>query len=117
MKKKAMKTVKTRKPKVSIAKPPKHTRRYVIWNEDGIGGSLIYLVGYCPDTLAYFMGLFLDAKKHVPSIDANDAICSKVKKSAFVQGFTLMTIKTNIKKRAIPGFDETQWNHLRIDAF
>lgn len=117
MKKKVMKTVKTRNPKVSISKPPKHTRRYVIWNENGIGGQLVYLVGYCPDTLSYFTGLFLDAKKHVPDIDANDAVCSKVQRSSFIQGFTLMIVKTNIKKRVIQGFQETQWNHLRIDAF
>lgn len=94
---------------------PKHARKYVYWKENG--GSLVYLVGYCPDTLAYFNGMFNDALKSVPNLDANNVICSKVKKSDSVEGFTLMMIDVEGPKRTIEGFEECEWRDLRIQSF
>lgn len=49
------------------------------------------LVGYCPDTLAYFDALFIEAKKSFPWLKAENATCGKVTNSHSVQGFTLLT--------------------------
>lgn len=102
----------------SVKLPPAHTKRYVIWQEDSrLGGILVYLVGYCPDTLASFFGLFLDAQKHVPEVKMENALCTKVQKSVCYHDFTMMKIDIDISKREISGFTECSWSDLRIDSF
>jgi hypothetical protein len=93
------------------------TKRYFVWNDNGIGGQLIYIAGYRPDTLAHFLGLFLDAQKYVPEVNAEKAICTKVKKSRSIKDFCLMIINIDIEKREIPGFKEVKWADLEIEAF
>ena len=97
--------------------PPEHTERHVVWNSIGHGGRLVMRVGYCPDTLGYFLGLFQDAQKVVPDIRPEEAICSKVKKSDSCQSFTLMIIPIKGPKRPVEGFTECSWNSLRIEAY
>lgn len=97
-------------------KLPEHTRRYVIWGKDG-GSRLVYLVGYCPDSLEYFQAMFNDAKQVVPDINAAETICGKVQKSRSCQGFTLMLIAIHGSKRDIPGFKSATWEELDIEAF
>lgn len=94
---------------------PKHATKHVIWKDDR--GQLVYLVGYCPDTLSYFNGLFLDALKSVPDLDASKATCGKVVRSDSCQGFTLMLIDIPGPKRPVEGFKECQWSDLRIQSY
>jgi hypothetical protein len=112
-----MKTVKKTRLRIKAsAVPKKNMRKHVYWKDNG-DGVLVYLVGYCPDTLSYFNGLFLDARKSVSGLDASTAICGKVKKSDSVQGFTLMLIDVAGPKREIEGFKECEWRDLRIESF
>jgi hypothetical protein len=96
-------------------KLPKHTERYVVWNEKG--GELVYLVGYCDDSVDRFLGFFLDAKKAVPEISSKDTICTKVKQSSTKKGFTLCLIKVKGEEREIPGFEKVEWRSLDIQAY
>lgn len=86
--------------------PPKHTRRRIVWNKDENGGKAILLVGYCPDTLPYFLGLAQDLKERIPEANLNEAICAKVSKSDYLYGFTVLLAPVDCKKRNIEGFDE-----------
>jgi hypothetical protein len=47
---------------------PKHTQKYIVQDNNGIGVKLVYLVGYCPDTLAYYNAFFKDAQKHFENL-------------------------------------------------
>ena len=41
-----------------VEKPPRYIQRYVTWDGqpvEGFQGRIYLLVGYCPDTLPYFM--------------------------------------------------------------
>ena len=106
------------KSEINIEEPPEHTQRRVVWNCDNAGnGQLVILVGYCPDTLAYFAGLFQDAKRSCPDIREEDAVCSKVRKSNCHYGFTLMLIPIKGPERHIEGFEKAEWNHLEIDSY
>lgn len=96
---------------------PKHTQRFVVWDRPNDGGRLVYLVGYCPDALSYYLAMFMDAQKVVPEINAGDTLCSKVSKSCCCQGFTLMLIDIAGPKRKIEGFKECKWDDLRIQAY
>ncbi len=101
---------------MSVADLPSHVQKFVIWRTNG-DNALVYLVGYCPDTLAYFLGMFLDAQKVMPGISPDDAMCTKVKQSDCHQGFTMMIIAFSGPKRDIPGFKECSWNSLRIESY
>jgi len=83
---------------------PKHVERYVTWQNNQ--SHAYYLVGYCPDTLAYFQALFEDAKKTFPDLDAKDCTCSKVRRSSSKDGFTYFGFPINGPKREIKGFGE-----------
>ncbi len=100
-----------------LVEPPQHTTRHVVWNEDGCGGRLVLLVGYCPDTLGNFLGLFRDAQKSVPGLNADDATCGKVRRSDVCENFTVMVIPISGRKRPIKRFRETQWQELRIESY
>ena len=102
---------------IKPAELPAHTKRFVVWQNDSSGGTLVYLVGYCPDTLAYYMGMFLDAQKYVADVDPNTAICGKVTKSISCKSHTLCLINVSGPKREIETFKECKWEDLRIDAY
>ena len=57
------------------------------------------LVGYCPDTLNYFLALFDKAKESYPELTLGEVTCSKVKKSSWCEGFTLITFPVKSKAR------------------
>lgn len=99
------------------APPPKYTTRHVIWNENGEGGHLVLLVGYCPGTLSYFLGLFLEAAHAVPGLDPAKAICAKVQRSATIQGYTMLKVPIKGKRRGIPRFKECAWRDLGIESY
>lgn len=59
-------------------------------------------MGYGPNTLDYFFQMFLEAKKSYPELELSDCICSKVTKSSWNFGYTLLAFSVNEKK---PGWD------------
>lgn len=111
--------------------PPDYTQRYVIWHANepqtappGVshtttteGGQLIVLVGYCPDTLAWFAGMFADMQAACPDVNAERAICTKVRESSCRKGFTLLLADIKGEPRDIPGFKPTTWRSLDIRGY
>ncbi len=55
--------------------------------------TAVILVGYCPDTLAYFNAIFDEARKSFPDLKPDQVTCSKVSKSDCVQGFTMILFR------------------------
>ena len=96
---------------------PEFTERYVIWSEDGSSGSLITLVGYCPDTLAYYQAMFEDMKLSVPGLINSKAMCTRVHASIVRKNFTMMMAPIDGPERTIDRFDKTEWSSLRIDSY
>jgi hypothetical protein len=88
---------------IKSTEPPRYTTKEVAWHENG-NGTLILKVGYCPDTLTYFLGLAQQVLKDVPEAKIEDAICGKVTKSDYCQGFTLMLVPVPGPKRKIKGY-------------
>lgn len=86
-------------------KPPKHTQRRIVWHSDR-QGQAIMLVGYCPDTLPYFLGLANELKRTFPDADPEEMICAKVSKSSTIQGFTVLLCPVNGPKRKVRGWEE-----------
>ena len=65
--------------------------RKLLHCDEGTGKTTAYiLVGYCPDTLAYFRYLAELARKDFPKLKDEDIICGKVKQSDWCYGFTLI---------------------------
>ena len=91
---------------IKIEPAPKHTQRRIVWHKDGKSGTAIMLVGYCPDTLPYFLGLAEDLMKCIPEADLQEATCAKVSKSDCIQGFTVLMAPVPGPKRVIKGFEE-----------
>lgn len=96
---------------------PDYTTKHVIWNDNGNGGKAVLLVGYCPDTLSYFAGLFAEVKKAFPCAKAEEAICTKVRKSDMVNGFTMLLVPIYGKKRVVNGYKESDFSTLGIEAY
>ena len=86
-------------------KIPKHTEGRVYWNESE-GGHVFLLVGYCPDTLAYFTALYEHAKKTFPDLKSEDVTCGKIQKSRDIYGFTFIKFPIAGKRRDIEGYTE-----------
>ena len=87
--------------------PSDFTERYIFWGttgkDDDIKYAIVYiLVGYCPNTLSYFAGLFADVKKEFPEAEEQYAICSKIKESLTKRNFTFLRVMIyNIEKRTV----------------
>ena len=97
---------------------PKQTRKCIVVDDNGIGQKIVYLVGYCPLTLAYYNALFTDAQKYFTNLDPEKAFCGKVRESAFILGYTLMIIPIENKKYSkIAGFETVKWEDLRIQSY
>ena len=62
--------------------------KYIIWNKDNMSGKIIILEGYCFDSLKNFKEMFKVALKAILSLKEEDTICSKVRKSRYIQGHT-----------------------------
>lgn len=89
-----------RKPKI---KCPEHRQKRIYWGEGRNAG--VILVGYCPDTLAYFQALANEAKKDFPDIDDGEIICSQVTRSSSIHGFTVILFTVPGEKREVAGWD------------
>lgn len=79
-----------------------------------VRGTVFLLVGYCPDTLPYFMGLLQEARKTFPRLDLKQVNFGKVKNSRWAKGFTLVSFPIDGPKREIPGYDECLWDTIDI---
>jgi len=95
-----------------VKEPPKHTKKYVVWNNDN--GTVVLLVGYCPDTLPYFMGLTNMLLTDFPKIDLNEIVFGKVRNSSWAKGFTIVTAKIEGPRRKIPGYVKRQWETFDV---
>jgi hypothetical protein len=69
----------------------------------GDGATACVLVGYCPDTLAYFQVMFEEAKKSFPELTASDVTCAKVTSSPSIKGFTIILFECD--KKPVDGWD------------
>lgn len=63
-------------------------RKTIYGHKDG--SKAVIMVGYCPDTLAYFNAMFTEAKRSFPNLNAENVICGKVTRSNCVKGYTLI---------------------------
>lgn len=88
-----------------MIKLPEHTQKRIYWNKDSTGGVACILVGYCPDTLAYFRAMFKLAKKSFPDLIEEECTCGKVSRSSSIQGFTLLLFHLESRKFEIDGWD------------
>ena len=92
--------------------------KYIIWNKDNTSGKIIILMGYCFDSLKNFKEMFEVALKAIPTLKEKDTICSKVRKSRYIQGYTLLIVNfENEKYKEIEGYKETSWDSLEIDSY
>lgn len=101
-----------------------HIVRYVVWDtcnrdentpDEELNGTLYVLVGYCPDSLPYFVALFKNTLQLIgdEKVDVNTSICGKVNQSMSMKNFTLLRLQLVEKgKREINGF--TAIDHLDI---
>lgn len=83
-------------------KCPEHRRKRIYWH-DGKGTAVI-LVGYCPDTLAYFNALATEARKDF-DINEEAVICGRVTRSSSIQNFTFIMFDIDGPKRDVDGWD------------
>jgi len=97
---------------IKLLRPPKYTQRRIVWNEDGTGTAIL-LVGYCPPTLPYFLGLADDLLKMFPDTKPADMICGQVTRSSTVEGFTVLMAKVKGPKAKYPGW--TEWPAIDFD--
>jgi hypothetical protein len=104
-----------------FAEPPQHTKRIVVWHTDDQdhskfteGAHIYVIVGYCPDTVPYFMGLLEDTMARLPEINLNDINFGKVTNSRWCKGFTLLAGTIPGKRRDLDGFGEMTWDTLDL---
>ena len=95
-----------------IKQPPKYTQKYVLWNENQ--GKVFLLVGYCPDTLPYFLGLAQELMNDIPDVKPEEITFGKVKDSGWAKGFTLVEASIKGPKRNIPGYSERSWENFDV---
>ena len=78
---------------------PPHASKIIYWDKKDKRGRAFILVGYCPNTLDYFLALFEEAKKSYPELTLGEVTCSKVKESGGYKGFTLITFSVKTKAK------------------
>lgn len=98
---------------ISPAKLPKHTQKRIYWNKDGIGGTGFILIGYCPDSLPYFLAMAELAKRNFEDANIEDSTCGKITNSRTIKGFTLFSFKIDGNKRKVKGWAD--WTNIGID--
>lgn len=92
---------------ISCGKVARQTERFVIWDRHADYHKLVMLVGYCPQSVESYVGLYNDAKKAVPEVDAKETICTIVRGSRCRRGFTMLILNiTGAERRTIEGFEE-----------
>lgn len=72
---------------IQIEKIPKHAQKHVYWESDGQTGTAFIIVGYCPNTLPYFLGLYEEAIKDFPNLQMADIRCGKLSESRWHKKF------------------------------
>jgi hypothetical protein len=85
---------------------PEYINRRIVWNKEREGGQVILLVGYCPQTLPYYLGMVADILKTFPDVDQKEIQLGHVTQSSNVKGFTLLIANIKGPKREIPGYTE-----------
>lgn len=90
---------------------PQHAKKRIYWGDGKAGsGRGVILVGYCPDTLAYFNALAAEAKKSFPDLTDDDIACGRVCDSPVVNQFTVIVFQVHGKKRKIAGWESYNCN-------
>ncbi len=90
-------------------KYPNHAQKRIYWGKKPSaerGAAACILVGYCPDTLDYFLALYEEAKKSFPDLKIGDVTCGKVTQSSSVKSFTLIIFNIPGEKRTVDGWDD-----------
>ena len=85
-------------------------RKFVEWNKkDGevISGTAVLMVGYCPDTVPYFLAMGEMILQDFPDADPNQMTCAKVRESHYVHGYTVILAPIKGPKRDVKGWDES----------
>ena len=77
---------------------PRHTTKHISWNKDGNSCSAFILIGYCPDTLAYFQAMAEKLKETFPQVKDEDITCGKVTQSDCIKGFTVIMVTVEIQR-------------------
>lgn len=94
-----------------VIKPSPFTQRRIVWNKIGKGGgTAILLVGYCPQTLPYYLGLVEDLLSTFPDVDKKEIQFGHVTQSTTVKGFTILLAPVDGPKREIHGY--TEWDSI-----
>ena len=96
--------------KPTLPKIPKYARRIAYWDKDKKCGLGFIMVGYCPDTLDYFLALYNRAQKSFPSLKMSECTIGKVSKSNWNYGFTIIAFSVSSvprgwEKRALKSLD------------
>lgn len=81
---------------------PKHRKKRIYWHE-GRGKGVI-LVGYCPDTLAYFIAMTEEARKDF-EIDYANVTCGRVRWPSSMLHFTFIMFDIDGPQRGVDGWD------------
>jgi hypothetical protein len=64
------------------------------------------LIGYCPDTIPYFMAMAQLVLKSFPKADPSEMTCAKVTVSHYVKGYTALLAQIEGPKRKVRGWEE-----------
>ena len=96
---------------------PRHTTKHIQWNKDGNGCSAFILIGYCPDTLAYFQAMADKLKEAFPHVKDEDITCGKVTYSDYCKGFTIIVASVKIEKTLLveKGLKALGWTERDIN--
>ena len=85
-------------------------RKRIVWNKqhesENYVGTAVVLIGYCPDTVPYFMAMAGVVLKSFPDADVNQMTCSKVTVSHYIKGYTVLLAPVKGPKRKVRGWDE-----------
>jgi hypothetical protein len=92
--------------------------KYIIWDKNKYSGKIVILEGYCLDSLKNFKEMFEVALKAIPTLKEDNTVCTKVRKSLHINGYTLLVAEFyNEEYKKIDGYEETTWNSLHIESF
>ena len=93
---------------------PAHAQRRIYWSQQQGSkrwvGTAFILVGYCPNTLAYFQVMFDDAQKTFRTLNAAHVTCGQVTRSSSIQGFTLITFPVIGPRKEYKGWGSYEGN-------
>lgn len=83
----------------------------IIWREDmkltvqgEVFANVHLMVGYNQASITDLQGMAEELRKTFPQAKDNEICCSKVTKSSYCQGFTLITWNAHIPRKDYPGW-------------